>query len=131
MYMFPICMYVQVKGFVKLKFRDMAGNVVICHRMLLSVRKVQCHCSLISCCGALTSSFFYVSLSLIYYMYFFLLQPKKIEQQTIDVSMEKRVGGEVGIGMYWCASVCASSQSSLMHRSASEMTQKCIRDNIT
>ena len=107
-----------MKGLVKLKFRDMAGNVVICHRMLSSVQKVQSYCSLISCSGSLTSSFFLVSLSLIYYMYFFLLQPKKIEQRTIDVSMEKRVGGEVGIGMYWCASVCASSQSSLMHRSA-------------
>ena len=30
----------EVRGVVKLKFRDVTGAVIICHRMLLSVQKV-------------------------------------------------------------------------------------------
>ena len=30
----------EVKGVVKLRFKDMAGNVTVCHRMLQSIQKV-------------------------------------------------------------------------------------------
>jgi len=49
----------EVRGVVKLKFRDVTGNQVVCHRMLASIQK-----------------------------------PRKIEQRTLDCSLEKIVGGQ-------------------------------------
>ena len=33
----------EVRGVVKLRFRDVTGNFVVCHRMLASIQKVPPH----------------------------------------------------------------------------------------
>ena len=80
----------EVRAVVKLKFRDISGTSVVCHRMLQSTQKVgfdKPKSSLVSC-----------TCTVYRYVVFVLCclpQAKKIEQRSLDSSLEKVIAGVV------------------------------------
>ena len=44
----------EVRGVVKLRFRDVTGNFVVCHRMLASIQKVPPPCSPLDVCSPIS-----------------------------------------------------------------------------
>ena len=71
-----------VRAVVKLKFRNITGQTVICHRMLQALQKVRVQLIM-----------HFITLMCVCV----LLQPKKLEVRTIDTSLEKIKDGQVNM----------------------------------